>query len=74
MEDAARLTERQQSLVGLMSEKWDLEEESECEDLAHCLLGALGALGDVWNPYAIIGLSFANCMHILAGIEEDTDE
>lgn len=65
---------REKAFAEYIFDSWDLDDESECEDLAHALLGALGALGVIWHPYAVIGLMFADCMSILKDIEEDGDE
>ena len=57
-----------------LASEWDVHSSDDCERMAHSLLGALGALASVWNPYAIIGLMFANANYILEDIEEELDD
>lgn len=65
---------REEKLARLLASEWDVHSSDDCERMAHSLLGALGALASVWNPYAIIGLMFANANYILEDIEEELDD
>lgn len=65
---------REEKLARLLASEWDVHSADDCEHMAHSLLGALGALASVWNPYAIIGLMFANANYILEDIEEELDD
>lgn len=62
---------RSEKLVRFLASEWDVRSSEECENMAYALLGALGALASVWNPYAVIGLLFANASYILEDIEEE---
>lgn len=66
--------QREEKLARLLASEWDVHSSEDCEHMAHSLLGALGALASVWNPYAIIGLMFANANYILEDIEGEIDD
>ena len=62
---------RTEKLAEWLAENYDLEMDSELEDLAHDVLGILAGVAMAWNPYAVIGLMQANARHILQEIEEE---
>ena len=50
---------------------WDIDDEEQVQEAAHCALSLLTAIADEWNPYWILGLMETAKIHIYRLMEED---